>query len=97
MRNEQDKTELRKRIKNLNYEIRNYYRQNKGKKVRRNLVLGSSKSLWEAVKIAKDINNEKMPKEMFKDGTLVKTEDLAGCFADVFEDKINFFNQPCRD
>ena len=43
------------------------------------------------------MNNEKMPKEMFKDGTLVKTEDLAGCFADVFEDKINFFNQPCRD
>ena len=30
-----------------------------------------------------------MPKEMFKDGTLVNTEDLADCFADVFEDKIS--------
>ena len=34
------------------------------------------------------MNIEKMPKEMFKNGTLVNKEELADCFADVFEDKI---------
>ena len=89
MRREQNKAQLMQRIKNLNCEIKNYYRMEKGNKVRRNMIPGNTKSLWDAVKIAKDKNIEKMPNQMFMEGRPIKNEELPDTFANQFEDKIN--------
>ena len=44
--------DLNKRVKNLNAEIRTYFHGQKKKKVRKGIIPGNSKSLWDAVKIA---------------------------------------------
>ena len=38
------------------------------------MVPGNNKSLWDAVKIAKDKNIEKMPKQMFSNGQPIDDE-----------------------
>ena len=82
-------SELNKRLKNLNAEIRNHFATNKRKRVRKGIIPGNCKSLWKAVRIAKDLNSEDLPKSMFKNGHLLDTEDLAEEFANHFEDKIS--------
>ena len=57
--------ELRNRIKNLNVEIKNHFDSKKTCSVRRKITPGNTKSLWDAVKLAKDINNPKLPNHMF--------------------------------
>ena len=56
--------ELRNRIKNLNVEIKNHFNSKKTCSVRRKIIPGNSKSLWDAVKLAKDVNNPKIPNHM---------------------------------
>ena len=51
---------------------------NKKKQVRKNIVPGNSKSLWNAVKIAKDINVSPIPQ--FKDGQKIDTDELPDAF-----------------
>ena len=46
----------RNEIKVLNKEIKKIYYLNKGNCIRRKILPGNSKSLWDAVKVAKDIN-----------------------------------------
>ena len=47
---------LKSRIKNLNYEIKEHYTAKRRSKVRKGIIPGSSKTLWRAV------SNEKKPK-----------------------------------
>ena len=43
---------LRDRIKNLNFEIKQHFHSYKSQTIRRKILPGNSKSLWDAVKIA---------------------------------------------
>jgi hypothetical protein len=52
MQLEQEKDEL----KALNKYIRNYYDDERRTHVRRNIISGNNKSLWDAVKIARTLN-----------------------------------------
>ena len=50
---------------------------------------GNSKSLWDAVKRAKDQNNPSSPENMGLNWNKVPNDDLPRAFADCFENKIS--------
>ena len=56
--------ELRNRIKNINIEIKHHFQIKKSNSIRRKIIPGNTKSLWDAVKIAKDSNKPKLPVSM---------------------------------
>ena len=66
---------------------------NKKKQVRKNIVPGNSKSLWNAVKIAKDINVSPIPQTMFKDGQKIDTAELPDAFLNYFKSKVDQITQ----
>ena len=79
--------ELRQQVKNLTKEIKVHYIEEKRKKVRRGIVPGNSKSLWRAVDHAKDMNSNELPSVLVKGDDVVKSEDLAEMFAEMFKQK----------
>ena len=80
--------ELRNRIKNLNVEIKNHFNSKKTCSVRRKIIPGNSKSLWDAVKLAKDVNNPKIPNHMLSNNIEIPKKDLPEAFADMFIRKV---------
>ena len=52
-------------------EIKNHFVMNKRLKVRKGIIPGNSKSLWKAVKLAKDVNTNELPSKMFHNGVLI--------------------------
>ena len=76
---------LKQRLGNLNVEIKNHFYERKRKNVRRNIVPGNGKSLWKAVSEAKE---EELPNKMFRDGIIIKPDDLEEAFAELFESKV---------
>ena len=81
--------EIRDRIKNLNIEIKNHYLCIKRNNVQRSINPGNSKSLWSAVKTAKDVNISNIPKELYLGNQKVKSDDIPDAFASHFINKIN--------
>ncbi len=55
-----------KKIENLDKVIKNYYHSIKAKDVRCKIVPGNSKSLWQAVKVSKDLNVSKLPMQCLR-------------------------------
>ena len=49
---------------------------------------GNTESLWKAVKVARDVNTNELPQEMFVGGLLTMKEDLPQLFAKFFNDKV---------
>ena len=76
--------ELRKRVKNLNTEIKCHFTMNKRNRVRKGIIPGNSRSIWKAVNIAKDINSNEIPKEMFNEGIRISVDEIAESFAAHF-------------
>ena len=79
---------LRDRIKNLNIEIKNHFMYEKMKTLQRSIIPGNSKSLWKAVKIAKNTNADEIPNEMTVENAKVNFESLPDAFAEFFSTKI---------
>ena len=78
---------LRDRIKNLNVEIRCHFHAKKSKNVRRNIRPGNTKSLWDAVKVAKDTNIPSFPKSMTLNNNQINSIELPDAFASFFVEK----------
>ena len=57
--------------KTLNKEIKSYFHYSKSKNVRRGILAGNSKTLWDAVKIANDKNVSRLPDKLFLSGVEV--------------------------
>ncbi len=72
----------------LNMEIRNHFNNRKRINVRKGILPGNSKSLWDAVKIANDKNINILPNILFKDSMEVDHSKLPDEFADYFDTKI---------
>ena len=51
-----NKEEMKTRINNFSQEIKQHYKNEKKKAIRKNIIPGNSKSLWDAVNVAKNIN-----------------------------------------
>ena len=80
---------LKTRIKNLSIEIKNHFTNETRAKVRQGIKPGNNKTLWDAVKIAKDQNIEDLPDKMNLNGKSIANNNLAEAFADMFEKKVN--------
>ena len=68
--------------------------ETKKKLIRWTIIPNNSKSLWDAVKLAKDLNVEALetiPTKMSVDDTEIKKEDLPQAFADYFRLKVEKF------
>ena len=80
--------ELKKRIKNLSLEIKNHFHCIKSKNIRRKILPGNTKSLWKAVNVALDNNNDSIPKCMTLDGMPIGEHERSESFATFFESKV---------
>ena len=80
--------ELKLRVKNLNIEIRSFYLNQKKSAVQRSIIPGNSKSLWNAVKVAKNTNVSKLPPIMSLNGQTIPENELPDAFAEYFKNKI---------
>ena len=58
-------TDTTTEIKTLNKEIKHHFYQHKGNTIRKNILPGNFKTLWDAVKTVKDIKQSSLPEEMF--------------------------------
>ena len=83
-------------LKCLNSEIKNYFNQIKSKKVRRSLVSGNSKSLWDAVKIASDVNVAGLPDTLYQNGNELPKDKIASAFGDLFVQKVKSIVESTR-
>ena len=72
----------------MNAEIRTFYFTKKKSSVRNGILPGNSKSLWTAVKLAKDIGAEQIPTKMNLKGIPVEGSGISDCFATCFDEKI---------
>ena len=81
--------ELKSKIKTLDKVIKTFFHTAKCKKVRKNIVPGDNKSLWSAVKLAKNIPNDSIPKNLFCNNISVKEINQANCFAHHFFNKVD--------
>ena len=75
------------RINQLNSEIKLHFHGQKTMSIRRKILPGNSKSLWDAVKIAKNINIPTIPEKMYYENTMISKDLLPDTFADYFEKK----------
>ena len=80
--------ELRNLINNLNIEIKSHFHYKKSNSVRRNIIPGNTKTLWDAVNIAKDLNTPKLPDKMYHNNTLIVNDELPDTFAESFVTKV---------
>ena len=49
---------------------------------------GNSRSLWSAVNVSKDVSSNEIPSNMYHNEVRVSDSEVANCFADFFEDKV---------
>ena len=80
---------LRDRIKNLNCEIKTHFRGCKKLEIRQKIVPGNSKSLWDAVKIAKNVNKPNLPPKLSLNDVEIAPSDLPDTFADFKKNKVH--------
>ena len=52
------------------------------------IIPGNSKTLWNAVRIAKEVEVVNLPQDMSVNDSIIKTSDLPQAFADFFEYKV---------
>ena len=82
------KEEEREELTNLNKYIKNFYYEERRQHVRKKIIPGNNKSLWDAVKIAKDIEPTPIPTTVTKEGLNCSGKDVPAAFADFFKSKV---------
>jgi hypothetical protein len=69
-------------------EIKNYYYGKTKLKIRRGILPGNTKSLWDAVKIANNKSSNVLPKVLLKDNCEIPSNDVPDEFAKFFDTKV---------
>ena len=64
--------------------------------IRRSLLPGNTKSLWNAIKLAKDINPNMIAESMTENGIDITPCDLSDTFAQFFDKKVKSIVETCR-
>ena len=78
----------RQLIKDLNKDIKFYFHHQKTKLVRRGIKPGNSKTLWDAVNLAKNCNIETIPESLTLNNIKLNPKDRAQAFANYFKEKV---------
>ena len=88
LKNNPDNFKLR-RIKNLIHEIKNHFLTEKKNAIRRAIIPNNNKSLWQSVKIAKNVNIDTLSKQFKQNDIPIEKENVPDAFAKYFVEKIN--------
>ena len=80
--------ELKTRISNLNFEIRTHFFTKKRFNVRKGILPNNSKTLWHAVKVAKNVSESKITSNMSINNIPVSSDEISDRFAEFFERKV---------
>ena len=80
---------LRDRIKQLNCEIKHHFLDIKKTNIRRKIIPGNSKSLWDAVKTALNVNKPTLPPKMTLNNIEIDNDELPETFANFFKNKVD--------
>jgi hypothetical protein len=75
-------------IRNLTKQIRYSYYEDRRQHVRTRIKPGNNKSLWDAVRIAKDIEPVPLPDYVTRDGEIYTEKEVASAFSEYFDDKV---------
>ena len=79
---------LKSKIKTLDSKIKSHYFHEKRKNIRRGILPGNSKSLWAAVRIAKDQNIESFPNTLYNNGIKLTDINVPDAVASFFDNKV---------
>ena len=89
---------LIQRIKNLNAKIKTHFINKNKKAIRISIIPNNNKTLWQAVKIAKNINISPLPKQLNHNNVPIKDDKIPDAFANYFMEKITtILNETCID
>ena len=80
---------LKIKIKTLDKAIRGYFSNKKKKRVRSKIMPNNNKSLWDAVKIAKNLNTQNLPDKLSLNDRWVNNDQLPDAFANYFKSKVD--------
>ena len=80
---------IKTQIRSLDQKIRAYFREKRKNEIRKSLRPGDSKSLWKAVRVAKDLNPESIPPNLTHLSTPIPPTLIPDAFADIFDKKVN--------
>ena len=83
-------------LKSIGKEIKKIIRHQKTKNVRKGIIPGNSKSLWNAVKKAKDLNFNSIPENMTLNSNNIPIHELPDSFADFFVNKVKTITNECK-
>ena len=79
---------LKQKIKQIDFQIKKHFYQEKCKKIRRGILPGNSKSLWTAVRLAKNQNIESFPKNIYENGIKIPDNNVPDRVAEFFDNKV---------
>ena len=83
------------KLKNINKEITSHLRQENTKRIRKGIIPGNSKTIWNAVKKAKNLNIDSLPEKLTLNSINVTTENLPDTFAEFFSNKVKKIVEDC--
>ena len=83
-------------LKTINKHIRNLYYKDRRQHVRRKIIPGNNKSLWDAVKIAKDLEPTPLPSTVVMGGIGYSGKEIASAFSEHFISKIEGLKSDTR-
>ena len=73
--------DLKARIANLTFEIKSNFFEKRKFSVRKGIVPGNTKALWQAVKLAKNHGSSNIPNSMTLGGVEVPSHEISDGFA----------------
>ena len=79
---------IKLKIKQFDSHIKNHFYHEKCKKIRRGILPGNSKSLWTAVRLAKNQNIESFPKNVYDNGVKISENNVPDTVAEFFDNKV---------
>ncbi len=80
-------------LKTLNKYIRNYYYDERRTHVRRKIIPGNNKSLWDVVKIVRDIEPTPLPTMLTRDGKSYDGMAAPTAFSEYLKTKISVLEE----
>ena len=83
------------KLREISKEIKRLVQNNKTNNVRRSILPGNSKSLWTAVKKAKDLNITQLPRNLTLNSIEIPSRDLPDSFAEFFSTKVQNIANEC--
>jgi hypothetical protein len=69
-------------------QLRKILQDNRKNIIRKHIRNGNSKTLWDAVKVARDENTASIPNKVHWNDTEYKNEEIASAFSEFFENKV---------